>query len=759
MAKKWIEVIASQGYLGLTDMEKAQAQDAYFNEVVAPQIPAAEHSRAKIQFLTEHPPPGAINEPGATSGDMIKAMAGAGQPPESTEGGTGMDDLIPSRLGEPQPEAVSRSVTMGASPEGMLSGRFLGNMPKGYNPGYTLPKGPIHNPDYLPNLPREEDLPPEPGVGEIAGAAVQSVPYRLGKGAAGVVRMAEGQVEASIQDIPRESEYSLARVQAAEKGALEQYDETNARARAEHELPGEKFYHAAEKRLDEIRPKGLRPGSAKNYIFEGVGAAAENIPLLAVGAFTGPATPLALMATRVAGDHYGEMRDAGRGHLESVITSAGYGAAEAIGEKTPMAILLDKDLPFLKRLVKSYLPEVGGELVTESLQSAIDKGTIDPEMTWDQFKDRMVDTAIVASIAQPILAGAGHVAVKGAERIQNGQAETKPGGQKQAEVAAKLDAALAREEARPQKETGGFTDTLSNVKIADLEAQQEAQPEVAQERAQVENAQDVHFPTEAELRQTRHEENVRKHGLSPEAAKDFEPVEKPDTVTGLTEKHDRPPTVKRAMQHVADTGASAFYVETDIRNMGGINATLGHNEADKVIRAMVDIWSEELKKTGSTVHMFRHGGDEISAVVLGKDTSEIGVSAALDRASVRIDEYIRGKGLDIIPHGKNKTDPTPVGTGIYYGVSKITPEGTLDNIFSEADTIVEKKKKERNNVQRSETETAGTLPPEGRPGSPGQSLGRESEAYRTREAGTQSQGVGVETETATQQPAQVTPAP
>lgn len=56
MAKAWKEVIASQQYQELSPEQKAQAQEQYFNEVVAPQA-GSDAEQAKQAFYTAYPPP------------------------------------------------------------------------------------------------------------------------------------------------------------------------------------------------------------------------------------------------------------------------------------------------------------------------------------------------------------------------------------------------------------------------------------------------------------------------------------------------------------------------------------------------------------------------------------------------------------------------------------------------------------------------------------------------------------------------------
>lgn len=56
MAKAWKDVIASQQYQALAPEQKAQAQEQYFNEVVAPQV-GNDAEQAKQAFYAAYPPP------------------------------------------------------------------------------------------------------------------------------------------------------------------------------------------------------------------------------------------------------------------------------------------------------------------------------------------------------------------------------------------------------------------------------------------------------------------------------------------------------------------------------------------------------------------------------------------------------------------------------------------------------------------------------------------------------------------------------
>jgi GGDEF domain-containing protein len=190
-----------------------------------------------------------------------------------------------------------------------------------------------------------------------------------------------------------------------------------------------------------------------------------------------------------------------------------------------------------------------------------------------------------------------------------------------------------------------------------------------------------------------------------------------DVVTGFDVAGDRKPSVKSAIEYLKNNeGATAFYVEVDIRNLGGLNSVLGHSGADELFREMTDASAVEangLKSGKVKVASFRHGGDEFSFLVVAEDGSVNGgnVQSAMDDAarnililtqSTRISKYNDApdepyKAENIIAdieHPKHKGEEAYYGTGVIYGIGQIL--GTDDNVnqsISTADLQVEAKKK------------------------------------------------------------------
>jgi diguanylate cyclase (GGDEF)-like protein len=176
---------------------------------------------------------------------------------------------------------------------------------------------------------------------------------------------------------------------------------------------------------------------------------------------------------------------------------------------------------------------------------------------------------------------------------------------------------------------------------------------------------------------------------------DVSGAESIDGITGFAPAKDRRPTVTRAIESVgASQFDSAFYVEVDIQNLGGLNAELGHTGADRVYSKIAHITEQHIQNLRTDDHTcsFRHGGDEFSFVVVGAGNTQAQVEAALGAADRQIRQYIADEGLANIEHPKHRGNASKSGAGIIFGVSRISGQAQLVDVFSAADKVVEKKK-------------------------------------------------------------------
>jgi diguanylate cyclase (GGDEF)-like protein len=169
-----------------------------------------------------------------------------------------------------------------------------------------------------------------------------------------------------------------------------------------------------------------------------------------------------------------------------------------------------------------------------------------------------------------------------------------------------------------------------------------------------------------------------------------------DNVTGFHEGRfgrGRIATLRRAIQHVKRTGEQAYYVEIDLRNLGGLNAALGHSGANRVFARVAAIIRKGLSAAASEAIFFRHGGDEMSALLI--DTTGEAVRAALEAVRSRVGRLAKRSRLDAIPHPKHPGDVRQRGIGVHVGLCRLSAEHEKDLafVFRHADTELERRKR------------------------------------------------------------------
>lgn len=233
-----------------------------------------------------------------------------------------------------------------------------------------------------------------------------------------------------------------------------------------------------------------------------------------------------------------------------------------------------------------------------------------------------------------------------------------------------------------------------------------------------ETAIDRHgFDQPYELKVKEFNERAKSVGLTDEQSKALTPPDVRDTVTGFYRAEDRIPTLDRALKHVAETNQPGFYIEADIANLGGLNKAFGHSGANAVYKDLSDIFKQAIEEAQGKAILFRHGGDEISAIVINGD--EKSLSTALQEMQTNVNNYIKANNLKDIPHTKEGREG---GTGLSYGISPITKGRTIGDIMSVADKQVETSKV-KGNVN---TKTIGTTGSK----SPGKQSNRTSKRVR-----------------------------
>jgi GGDEF domain-containing protein len=169
-----------------------------------------------------------------------------------------------------------------------------------------------------------------------------------------------------------------------------------------------------------------------------------------------------------------------------------------------------------------------------------------------------------------------------------------------------------------------------------------------------------------------------------------------DNVTGFHEGRcgpGRTDTLLRAIRHAARTASECYYVEMDVRNLGGLNAVLGHTGANEVYRAIAAVIRSRLSPVAAAAVFFRHGGDEVSALLIG--STEAAITDAFDEVRQQVDEVARRHGVDDVPHPKHPQDRRSCGTGVRFGLVRLTAghEGQPAHVFALADEDVKRRER------------------------------------------------------------------
>ncbi|ARV77127.1 hypothetical protein SKUL_28 [Pseudomonas phage Skulduggery] len=157
---------------------------------------------------------------------------------------------------------------------------------------------------------------------------------------------------------------------------------------------GDKLGKEARKNRLEVNPDG----PAAKYGSMIIGSTAEMLPALLAGAVTkNPNITLAMIGTQSKGGAYERGREGGLNPDEAGGYSTAQAMAEAIPSILPVHAILKPGGNFFKGILAAGAAEGAQEAITAALQAGIDKGTIDPNMTWEEARQRIVDGIIVGA--------------------------------------------------------------------------------------------------------------------------------------------------------------------------------------------------------------------------------------------------------------------------------------------------------------------------------------------------------------------------
>lgn len=185
-------------------------------------------------------------------------------------------------------------------------------------------------------------------------------------------------------------------------------------------------------------------------------------------------------------------------------------------------------------------------------------------------------------------------------------------------------------------------------------------------------------------------------------------------VTGLVEgKAANQRFVELAVEDARAGGERVVYAEGDLANLGGLNAKFGQTGADKVMRRMVKLVEDEVRRAfGEDIGFTHKGGDEFGLTVQGKTEAE--VQAVLDAAAAKVKALVEAEGLAALPHTKAGR---AAGTGIKFAAAEFDPKRHkgAEDVMVEAERELELRKKEDVSEQREPAPAPGPGPePTGR---------------------------------------------
>uniref|UniRef100_UPI0023557160 Eco57I restriction-modification methylase domain-containing protein n=1 Tax=Alcanivorax jadensis TaxID=64988 RepID=UPI0023557160 len=144
------------------------------------------------------------------------------------------------------------------------------------------------------------------------------------------------------------------------------------------------------------------PGSVAHYTSAAIGSIAEMTPALVAGALTrNPQVTMSMIGGQVAGQQYAEGREQGLDPQQARHFAMAQAAAEAIPEYIPLARLFKEGSSLLRKAFDVSAANALQEVITEALTIGIEDGFLEPDMTWGEARQRLVDAGIIGAIAGP----------------------------------------------------------------------------------------------------------------------------------------------------------------------------------------------------------------------------------------------------------------------------------------------------------------------------------------------------------------------
>lgn len=484
MAKKWSEVVSSDAYKKLPDAEKSAAQEQYFSQIVAPQVPETDVGIAREQFFNYAA--GTAPKPSTPTTFQSKVEA----PPAPKNVGSAADAYgamgegidtgpvpVPTLLGSVAFDEKKMPVgapklagTTPVKPEVLAAfeARYDAATPKQRKTMEAQPNwmGDIARSRAQESAARDVSIKKNPflekfdprvearrqeliGKGEkpefAEGVAQRAAEAGIPAGQEMAYERSQGVLEPTKFDFEMFEQYRNA--PAIVRGAVQGYEGFKQGAlgvnQALAELVGaDDIARTQALGAEESRGQVQSMGQNANYfgrMFEGaIGSIAQQLPSIVGGVLTGSqALTLGSMFVNTFGQEYSEGRSKGQDGAEAATRAGLFGSFEIIGERAGLKFAMDNIRraasgmktdqlgDFLANTLKKELP---GEYLTTTGQFLTDKTAIglNKDATLKDYLQQMADTTVQTLLQGGVMTGStkalelGVNKLRGAEPVSEG---------------------------------------------------------------------------------------------------------------------------------------------------------------------------------------------------------------------------------------------------------------------------------------------------------------------------------------------------
>jgi DNA-binding phage protein len=214
----------------------------------------------------------------------------------------------------------------------------------------------------------------------VLKTAVQQTPSNIEKSVGGIVQGFEEMPNPLFERVVQENKLQPTRPEFGEMG--------------------KKMVADASNRIAEIKASNqIKPGSPADFATSIIGGIIETAPAWAVSALTkNPSFALAQGGLSSFGQTYATNRESGASPEQSRKSAIGAGAIDTVANVLPVKILLEPGMNLGKKALSEALTNGGMELLGEVFKTAIDAGTVDPDMKLSEALWRVGASGLAGTI-------------------------------------------------------------------------------------------------------------------------------------------------------------------------------------------------------------------------------------------------------------------------------------------------------------------------------------------------------------------------